>query len=800
MGKTKQLFKLLLLTALFPLIVACNQDETGESTSAAAPTPTNTPTALGDVGETTNDVGDLNFITIATDAPSRFQDFEDIDELGNVIGFDPDLMENLAAGAGFEYEFVVTSYSGLLDSIANGEFDTAMSALLIPEQASSNLVYTIPYLEVGQVLVVRANESELQSYRDIGVGIPLGAQRFSNSEQTARTVVGLSEPDLQLYDGTSQALQALIDLEIEGVILDSDDSEYFTSSYPQQLKIAGGQGKEAWITEKAYGIALSQHNVSLLEALNDSITRAREDGTIENLTRTWLVAQETINAGESLVGTAADELVVGLVGTMTDMDTASRNPDLISWEVKRNTMSGLLMYDSENRLAPILAEDFPLISEDMLEYSFRIRPGLTFPDGGELTADDVRFSIMRAAGLGNFQVNRYLKDANEDNFADEDAVQVLDPLTVKFVLQEPTSYFPSVLATPPFYIISEACYAANPEPTISCGGIGPYTITEWEPDVQMRLKANPQWPATTPSFENIQLRFYDDPDQMRRSLDNSAIDMAWTGLSSKDQLELRQNSQFNYWEGPSVFKSYLVIEQSESPWQNARLREAIAHTIDRQALADSVFEGRRKPLFSPVPEDTPGHVPTEPQRDLEVARSILTAAGYSPSNKLELTIWYVSDGRYTFLEEQYATVLKEQLEELDLIEVTLEGAPWQVFRPESLNCNYPAFLLGWPSSGQPASFLDAMSWIEYFITNTDSVCSNFESDAMTELYEEAMQETDESIRLDLYRQIQELWAREFPTLDLTQEPRVAVSLPNVQDVSIDAMGLMHYDKLTKSGG
>ena len=135
-----------------------------------------------------------------------------------------------------------------------------------------------------------------------------------------------------------------------------------------------------------------------------------------------------------------------------------------------------------------------------------------------------------------------------------------------------------------------------------------------------------------------------------------------------------------------------------------------------------------------------------------------------------------------------------------LIDVVLQGAPWDVFRPQSLACNYQAYLLGWPSSGQPAAYLDPMTWIEYFITNTDSICSNYESQEMETLYRSAMEETDPAHRFEIYQRIQELWARDFPTLDLTQEPRVAVSLPNVQDFIIDAIGLLHYDLLTKSGG
>ena len=536
----------------------------------------------------------------------------------------------------------------------------------------------------------------------------------------------------------------------------------------------------------------------MLEKLNEAIVRAREDGAIERLTQIWLVPEESINAGESLVGTPPDELVIGIVGELPTLDPAARNPDLVSWEVLLNTMSGLLRYDAENNLVPSLAEDMPLISEDMLEYTFTLRPDLKFPDGSDLTAEDVKFSIGRAVGLGNFQVNRYLKDANEDSFADVDAVQVIDSQTVKFVLQEPTSYFSSVLATPPFFIVSEECYLERPDPQNSCGGIGPYTITEWAPGDHMRLRVNPEWPGTPPAFDNIQLRFYGDSERMRRSLENEAIDVAWTGLTAGDRSALQEGESVRLWEGASAFKSYLVFEQSERPWSNARLRQAIGYSLDREALVEEVFGDARRPLFSPVPDDTPGHIASEPGRDLDQATSILRASGYSPSQKLEMTIWYVDDGRYTVLEESYATALKEQLEETGLIEVTLQGAPWSTFRPASLSCEYPAYLLGWPSSGQPAAYLDAMSWMEYFITNTDNICSNYESLAMTALLEEALGEVEEGRRLELYQQIQELWAEEYPTLDLTQEPRFVVSLAKVEDVVVDSTGLLRYDVLSKA--
>jgi peptide/nickel transport system substrate-binding protein len=790
--------RVIAISILISILAACQDNGTTDPTEVGEPTLA--PVATSTADDQDQQEGEIEFITIATDAPSRFRDFADIDEFGNVIGFDPDVIADIAADAGFEYEFVVTSYAGLLATVANGEFDAAMSALITPDEAQEGLAYTDPYLEVGQVLVVRANEFELQSHNDIRPGMQIGVQWFASGEETAREVLDLAEPDLKLFNNTPDALQALINGDVQGVLIDSDDADHFTTSYPQQLKTAGEPGRSGWITTKSYGIAVPEDNNQLLSLFNDAILLAQSDGTVDRLIRAWLIPTETIAAGESLVGTPANEIVIGIAGQLNNLDPAERETDLVNWEIHANTMSGLLMYDAENNLLPILAEELPTISEDGLEYTFLLRSGLTFPDNSELAASDVKYSINRAAGLGNFQINHFLKDANDDGFADDDAIQVLDSMTIKLVLKEPTSYFPSLLATSPYFVISEECYTTNPDPGSSCGGIGAYTILEWVPGEQMRLKANPEWPGAAPSFENIQIRFYDDPGRMRRSLENGAIDVAWTGINGSDIADLREDPGFNYWQGPSTFKSYLVIEQGEAPWSDPRIREAIAMAVDREALASEVFGGSRIPLYSPVPDNTPGHLPTEPERDLVSARSILTAAGYTPDNKLEMDIWYVNDGRYTILEEDYATALKEQLEETGLIDVNLQGAPWSIFRPESLVCNYPSFLLGWPGSGQPPTYLEAMYWIEYFITDTDSVCSNYESQQMDDLLAAALEETDSTARAEIYQQIQQLWAQDFPTLDLTQEPRAAISLPSVQNLAFDAMGLLRYDSLTKSGG
>lgn len=784
------------LLLLLLLLVGCAQTSTVPP--SPSPQPTSEPTAVATPTRPSFPAtpAEINFITVAIDAPARDPHMATIDEFGRVVGFEADFMANLGAQAGFDFEFVVTPLDGLLPSVAQGEFDTAVSSLLIPDTPPEGITFTVPYLEVGQVLVVRANERNINSPADLAPEARIGVQENSRGITTA---VDSFPPDqITTYETPLATIQALIDREVDAIIIDSDDADVFTSNYYQQLRQVG-EGRDAWLSYQQYGIAVASENEALLTLLNEAITQARDNDTNDRLVRAWLIPQDNIIAGESLIGTLDNEFVVGMVAREINMDPAAV-PDPLSWEIKTNVMSGLMHHTAENELRPLLAADFPVISPDGLEYTFTLRSSLTFPDGSPLTAEDVRWSLQRAAGLGNFLVNSFLKDSDENNFADEDAIQVVDAQTVTIVLQEPSPYFLTLLATPSYFIISQACYAATADPNSTCGGIGPYTIVSWENGVQVRLKANPQWPGNSPNFENISLRFYNDGPQMQRAMELGAIDVGWIGFGLPEITALSNDPAYTVWRAPATFKSYLVFEQQTPPWNSPPVRQAAALALDRPALAAlDQFQETRLPLFSPVPDDVPGHLPAEPARDLDLARAQLALAGYTPATPLPITIHYVSDGRYSPFEAEYAQLIKQQLEETEVFQVTLVGEPYDTFRQQSATCNTPAFILGWPPSGQPPNFIDPMFWMSYFILNTETLCSNYNSPQMTQLLARltAVDPLDTEARQAIYGEMQTLWAEEYPTLNLTQETRLAIALNKVTQVQMDALGLLHYGSLDK---
>lgn len=800
-----------LLVAALLAVSACSNDES-EPAAEGLPQPT---IAVQPTADLPVMPGNPNFLVVATDAP--LPPFSDFDAFGNVTGFNAAVMERIAAQSGLDYEFVVTPNQGVLDSIAAGsarDFDAVMSALVIPSTPPPGIAFTRPYLEVGQVVMTLVDKPEISSPADLRPGIAVGVLAESDGLEAARQL-GIVETDLRAdFVQPSQLVQALIDESVDAVIVDSTMGDYFVGSFPEQLKLAGDAADPAtWLARKTYGIAIAADNAELLGKLDGALDALDESGELDQMMVQWLIPEQNaaaaVNPGESRVGTPEGEIVVGVVGSFTDMDPASLTIDFISWEVKSNIMSGLYRFSLEGELEPLLAAALPSVSEDKLEYTIPLRTGLLFPDGTSFTAEDVKWSLDRAAGLGNYLVNNVLKDSDDNNFADGDAVQIVDPATVKIVLQEPTGSFPAMLATPPFFPISPECWGDAGNPGSSCGGLGPYTITGWEPNSRLRMQANPNWPGQpSPAFDNLTVRFYQDAGSVKRSLTEfESVDVAWTGLSRADYGELAAvdltgdgQPDLKPWVGPSTFKSYVIFEQGNPPWDSKLVREAAALSLDREALARDIFGGDRLPLLSPVPNDIPGHIDALPARDLSRARLLLEQAGYTASTKLPIEIFFVNDGRYSAVEDAYANAIKAQLEETGVFEVTVTGAPWNTFRGQIAECGYPAYILGWPSPGQPVTVLDATAWTDFFVENTSEVfCSNYESARMTELVQEAREEPDTAARLAIYGQIQDLWASELPTLDLTQEPRKAVTRPAVDGVRIDALGLMRYEYLTKQG-
>jgi peptide/nickel transport system substrate-binding protein len=460
-------------------------------------------------------------------------------------------------------------------------------------------------------------------------------------------------------------------------------------------------------------------------------------------------------------------------------------------EIFNNAGSGLLTYNPwTSELVPGLAAAMPEISPDGLVYKFTLRSSLQFTDGTPLDASAVKWSIDRAGALGggmSYLVTDYVQQIN-----------VVDSLTLQFVLKQAFAFFPQMVANLPYFPVSPNCFPTYQfDPNSTCGGIGPYTIENWEHGVSIELIANPGYYGPPPSIADILVRQFNTAAEMRQALEAGEIDVAWKSLDQLDYQELKTNPDLNVIEEPGSYIRYLCINTKKPPFDNANLRVALAVAMDREAAAHAVYSDTRTALYSMVPAGIWSHrdsfLDMYGQRNLELARSLLWQEGYSETNKLAMELWYPLD-HYGSLEPQLAARLASNIEETGMVSVTLKYADWSTYIGNLGPGVMPVFLLGWwPDYPDP----DNLTWPFGYSSSSSGMGINYNNPVMDGLLEAGRVTTPiwGHTREAIYEVIQELWAQDAPTIPLVQELSLVVTQDNVHGINVSPSGHLSYSSI-----
>jgi peptide/nickel transport system substrate-binding protein len=513
-----------------------------------------------------------------------------------------------------------------------------------------------------------------------------------------------------------------------------------------------------------------------LKAELEEIRQAIADGTI---------AVGVTEAPAEVSPEEVEPLIIGTTDSVTDLDPAN-SYDFHTWEIHHNTMDTLLHYiPGTTELEPGLAESYE-VSDDGMEYTFKLREGLSFPDGVPLNAEAAVWSINRVIRLEG--------DPSWLATSFVDSVEVVDEYSFKVTLQNAVGFFPLIVATQPWSVVSPECYPEDDfDIDSTCGGIGPYLINSWERDVEMDLVANPDYYAP-PAYPHILVRYYADATAMRLALEAGDIDMAWKTLTPSDYGDLEDNPDFNVIVGPGAYIRYICFNSSmHPPFDNPTVREAISLAIDRSQLSEVVYQGTHANLYSMVPMGMAGHIDAFGERDLDAAKALLAEAGFDEDNPLVMDFWW-TPSHYGPTEGDVAASMKQALEETGVIEVNLQSAEWATYTDYFGPGTMPVFLLGWyPDYLDPDNYL----WSFAHTDASEDIGIFYSNEEMDALLVEAQTETDPDVRLELYANIQELWTKEVPTVPFTQGQLLVVTQPGVGGVKLDPTMYMHYFTLTK---
>jgi peptide/nickel transport system substrate-binding protein len=764
---------MVVLVAISVILVSCGKAEPTEAppTTApqAAPTATPVPPTATPEPEPTATEAPPAVYKIGTNA--EYPPFENVDEAGEIVGFDVDLMNALAEEAGFEFEWVNTRWDGIFVALQSGEFDAVISAATITDERAEIVDFSDPYFNAGQMIAVRAGETAIEGPEDLAgkkAGVQLGTTGdIWLSEQTQAEVVR--------FDENTLAFQALANGDVDAAVADGPTVIDIVKANPEMnLMVLPGV-----YTEESYGIAINKGRPELLEAINVALAAVEADGTYDAIYDKWFgVAEPVVTEG--------DVLVIGTTDKVTVFDPAD-SYDFHTWEIHHNTMDTLMHYvPGTTDLEPGLAAEMPEVSDDGLEYTFKLVEGVSFPDGTPFNAEAVKWSIDRVIALEgdpNWLVTSFVE-----------SVEVVDEYTVKFNLLAPVNYFPLLVATQPYSPVSPNCYSPDAFDADSlCGGVGPYKMVSWERDVELVLEAYDGYPGPAPKTPKIIVKYYADATTMRLAVESGEIDIATKTLNPTDYADLEEAGELQVIEGPGAQIRYICFNVTTPPFDQAEIRQAIAAAVDRDAITSIAFQGTHEALYSMVPMGMWSHMDAFGERDLDVAADLLTAAGYSANNKLAMDLWWTPT-HYGPTEADVATVLKDNLEETGLIEVSLQNTEWATYK-EYINAgSMPVFLLGWyPDYLDP----DNYTWSWGHSDAADDMGIFYASDEMDALLEagQTAAELRGDDRLATYQEAQELWTEDVPTIPLTQGTLLVVAQPGIEGIILDPNMLFHYFEL-----
>ncbi len=354
--------------------------------------------------------------------------------------------------------------------------------------------------------------------------------------------------------------------------------------------------------------------------------------------------------------TGSTSLTVGTTDRVVSFDPA-KEYDYFSGEIVNQVFDTLLVYDTNTTtLMPGLATEVPSlanggISADGLNYTFHLRKGVTFHDGTAFNATVMKWSIERAIHLDLSGSPAFLLyDVGNLSKNPGPRITTPDDYNITFHLQHKVGFFNSLMAFTIAAPVSMARYNMTGQQGDTVGnvvGTGPYQLTGYTPNQQIILTkyANYYNPglyaskgiSTIPVLNQVTITLYSSATNLKNDISTGAIDVAYRTLNPTDLTSLQSQASTLHLKvdiGSSPQIRYLIINVQTPPFNDVRLRQAIAYAVNRTAIANTVFSGLVTPIYSMVPPSMPYSKPVfqtvyGSSPNLSQANSLLSQMGYS---------------------------------------------------------------------------------------------------------------------------------------------------------------------------
>ncbi|WP_210526142.1 ABC transporter substrate-binding protein [Rubellimicrobium arenae] len=455
---------------------------------------------------------------------------------------------------------------------------------------------------------------------------------------------------------------------------------------------------------------------------------------------------------------------------------------------------------------PGLAESWE-VSEDGLQYTFHLRPGVKFhttewfTPTRELNADDVIFSFERQGDTSS-PWNQYTAGISYEYFNSMDmgsliqSIEKVDDLTVRFNLTRPEAPFLANLAMDFASIMSKE-YAdkleaegrmsdLNQQPV----GTGPFQLVAYQQDAVIRYHSNPDYWNGQQPIDDLVFAITTDPAVRLQKLQAGECHIM-PYPAPADIEAIRGDGNLTLMEQPGLNVAYLAYNTQMPPFDNPQVRRALNMAMNKQAIIDAVFQGTGEVAKNPIPPTMWGYNEEiqDDAYDPEAARQMLEEAGVSG---LSMKVWAMPVQRpYMPNARRTAELIQEDFAKIG-VNVEIVSYEWGEYLDRSSATDRDgAVILGWTGdNGDPDNFMGVLlSCAGVGEANRAQWCNEEFSD----LINQAKTTADQEQRAELYRQAQVIFKQDAPWATIAHSTVFMPMSNKVQGYIMSPLGTHQFD-------
>lgn len=452
-----------------------------------------------------------------------------------------------------------------------------------------------------------------------------------------------------------------------------------------------------------------------------------------------------------------------------DVDAGTLDPrlaqDTSAFRLRELLYNGLVYIQSDYSPAPDIAESWE--NPDDQTWIFHLKEGIQFHNGEELTAEDVKYTYDTI-------LDETFNSPSRAFYAPIQNIEVVDEYTIRFELNEPYGPFLSYMdmGIVPRAVAEELGEEFGSNPV----GTGPFQFVSWQRGDSIELEAFDDHFNGAPNADEILVSIVPDNSARVVALEAGDLDFVQSPVSPQDVARMEENAEFTVARIPAAGYTYINLNTADPILSDVRVRQALAHLVNRAEILSTIYQGVGQVATSPIPPGMWAYSSDIPSYDydVEAAQALLEEAGWTPGSDgtlqkdgdpLALTIRTHSEDPDR---RQVIQVLQSEFNNVG-IQADTNVVEWPSFFADVQNGEFQVAVVGWLNLTNPDRAM-----YRQFTTDGDANYGSYQNEEVDQLLQDARASLSQDEARELYQQAASIIAEEAPYIFLQYQEYIAM--------------------------